>query len=187
MLSIDAAIIKAEKRSAERTHRKRNIAKSKPVNIEEEGLRLFELLYKNGVRFILVGGLAVNYHGFSRSTGDVDIWVEDSRANREKLVSALKEFGVNGAEAFLTYPLKAGIAEILISDGFYVDLMDGLQSFTPETFDECYETADTVLVNNTPVKVLHINRLIEEKKKSPRLKDQLDAEQLEKIIRSGKK
>lgn len=157
------------------------------VNIEEEGIRLFKLFNKHSVRFILVGGLAVNYHGFSRSTGDIDIWLDESRENRERLVRSLEELGVKGAETFLTYPLKAGISEVLLKNSIYLDLMDELQFFKQENFNECYMSAEIFTVENIPVKVLHINKLIEEKKRSSRLKDQLDAQELQKILDIRKK
>ena len=74
---------------------------------EEEITSFFQLLNKHSVKYILVGGFAVNYHGFSRATGDVDLWLEDSEVNRKKLVAALKENNVEGGEAFLTYPFIA--------------------------------------------------------------------------------
>jgi hypothetical protein len=46
--------------------------------LEEEGRLFFIALNKHNVRFILVGGFAVNLYGHSRSTGDIDIWMEDS-------------------------------------------------------------------------------------------------------------
>jgi hypothetical protein len=35
---------------------------------------LCSLLNRNQVEYMIVGGLAVNYHGFQRATGDIDIW-----------------------------------------------------------------------------------------------------------------
>lgn len=34
------------------------------------------LLISNDVRFLIVGGHAVGYHGRPRYTGDIDVWVE---------------------------------------------------------------------------------------------------------------
>jgi predicted nucleotidyltransferase len=149
---------------------------------EEDILEFFQLLNKHSVKFILVGGLAVNYHGFSRSTGDVDLWLDESSENRKKLVNALKEKKIEGCEAFLTYPLLAGFAEILLNNGVYIDLMSDLQFFKQNRFDECYQRADKFRLNDTiELAVLHINSLIEEKEKSSRPKDQEDASQLKKM------
>ncbi|HEU5078298.1 MAG TPA: hypothetical protein VFT72_03760 [Opitutaceae bacterium] len=52
-----------------------------------------ELLEKNGVRFLVVGGYAVGFHGFPRYTGDLDVFVAISVANAHKLVQVFSEFG----------------------------------------------------------------------------------------------
>ncbi len=151
---------------------------------EKEIIEFFQLLYKHKVKYILVGGLAVNYHGVSRSTGDVDLWLDESLDNRKKLVSALQEKNIEGCEAFLTYPLLAGFAEILLSNGIYIDLMSDLQFFKQNRFEECYQLSDTFKINeNIELTVLHVNTLIEEKEKSARVKDKEDAEQLKKMHR----
>ena len=149
---------------------------------EGEILTFFKSLNKHEVRFILVGGLAVNYHGFSRTTGDVDLWLDESFENRQKLVNALKEREIEGCEAFLTYPFIAGFAEILLDNGIYIDLMGSLQFFSQDKFDECYQISDSFsIVKDVVIKVLHINKLIEEKEKSIRAKDIEDAIQLKKL------
>lgn len=151
---------------------------------EEDILEFFHVLNKHSVKFILVGGLAVNYHGFSRSTGDVDLWIDESKENRKKLVSALKEKNIEGCEAFLTYPLLAGFAEILLDNGVYIDLMSDLQFFKQNRFEECYQLSDKFKINESiELTVLHVNTLIEEKEKSSRIKDKEDAEQLKKMHR----
>lgn len=151
---------------------------------EVDILEFFHVLNKHSVKFILVGGLAVNYHGFSRSTGDVDLWIDESKENRKKLVSALKEKNIEGCEAFLTYPLLAGFAEILLDNGVYIDLMSDLQFFKQNRFEECYQLSDKFKINESvELTVLHVNTLIEEKEKSSRIKDKEDAEQLKKMHR----
>ena len=151
---------------------------------EEELIEFCRLLNKHSVKYILVGGLAVNYHGFSRTTGDVDLWLDESDGNRKKIVSALNEKNIEGCEAFLTYPLIAGYAEILLNNGLYIDLMSDLQFLKQNDFNECYQISDKFKINdNTELTVLHINKLIEEKEKSSRVKDKEDAQQLKKINR----
>lgn len=40
------------------------------------------------VKYILVGGYSVILHGYSRTTGDLDIWVNKTIENYERLKSA---------------------------------------------------------------------------------------------------
>jgi hypothetical protein len=49
-------------------------------------------LNKNEVNYVLVGGYSVIYHGFPRTTGDIDIFVEVSKNNYDKLTQAFEQF-----------------------------------------------------------------------------------------------
>ena len=51
-------------------------------------------LNKHGVQYILVGGYAVILRGYSRSTGDMDIWVNKTASNFKSLQNAITEFGL---------------------------------------------------------------------------------------------
>lgn len=52
-----------------------------------------ELLNKNGVEYLVVGGYAVGVHGHPRYTGDIDFWIRPEQTNAEKL---LKSTGGSG-------------------------------------------------------------------------------------------
>lgn len=60
---------------------------------DEDILRLWKYLEANKVRYIMIGGFATNLHGYNRATKDIDIWIEDTLANRKNLRKALKEQG----------------------------------------------------------------------------------------------
>jgi len=53
-----------------------------------EVLRIFD---RNDVRHILIGGLAVGYHGYQRFTGDMDLWLEPNKENLDRLYKTLIE------------------------------------------------------------------------------------------------
>jgi predicted nucleotidyltransferase len=146
----------------------------------EEITGFFQALNKHNVKYILVGGLAVNFYGYSRTTGDVDIWLQDSPENRNALVNALTEFGIEGAEIFHQQPFVAGYTELLLGNSIYIDLMANLHSLKQSAFSDCYtNAADFKLEDNCIVKVIHINQLIAEKRVTGRLKDADDADHLE--------
>ncbi len=152
---------------------------------ENEIILFFKYLNETGVNFIVVGGLAVNYYGFNRATGDIDIWINDSKKNRENFVDALKNYGIEGAEVYYELPFIAGYSELMLDNGMRIDLMSDLQFFKKENFDECYKLANTFnLTEEVQLKILHINTLISEKEQSKRPKDTIDAEQLKKLYRS---
>lgn len=64
-----------------------------------------KLLNSKQVEYLLIGGYAVGYHGYSRATADMDIWIAIHPRNAEKMVEVIRAFGfaVQGlsAELFL--------------------------------------------------------------------------------------
>ena len=52
-----------------------------------------KLLTEADVEYLLIGGYAVGYHGYPRTTADMDIWVSVSPSNADKLVEVFKRFG----------------------------------------------------------------------------------------------
>jgi hypothetical protein len=151
----------------------------------EEILNLWKELYRNEVSYIMVGGFATNLHGFSRMTADVDLWIKDTLNNRKKLRQSLKELEMGDFEAIETTEFIPGWTGLTLNSGVELDIMTYLKGFEQARFDECYEIAPTALIENIPVKFLHINQLIEAKKASGRPQDLLDVENLEKIKKGG--
>ena len=47
-----------------------------------------------GVRYMLLGGYAVILHGYDRTTGDMDVWVERTPENYQRLAAAFSAFGM---------------------------------------------------------------------------------------------
>lgn len=58
--------------------------------------RIVELLKALNVRFLVVGAFAVAYHGYPRYTSDIDLIVEQSAQNAERLLEAINQFGLSG-------------------------------------------------------------------------------------------
>ena len=52
-----------------------------------------KLLNSHRIKYLVIGGYAVGYHGYPRATGDIDIWIQGSRENTRNLVKAIKEIG----------------------------------------------------------------------------------------------
>jgi len=55
------------------------------------------LLNDHEVEYLLVGGYAVAYHGFPRTTLDMDIWIANSPDNAEKMIHVMRAFGFTAA------------------------------------------------------------------------------------------
>ena len=143
-------------------------------------LDFWRALNENGVRYILVGGFATNFHGYQRYTGDVDLFIDDTPENRKKLRAAYAAYGMGDLEIFETARFVPGCVDFPLMNGIRLDIMSSLNGVeTP--FNECLKIAPILRIEGIEVPVLHINHLIANKKKVNRSKDQLDVIELEKI------
>lgn len=63
---------------------------------------MLEALADEGVEFLVIGGIAVGFHGYVRATKDVDVVPSPAPANLERLARVLKslEAEIEGAEDF---------------------------------------------------------------------------------------
>lgn len=148
---------------------------------DHEFLNVFNLLNKHKVDHILIGGFAVNFHGLSRFTADLDIWIRDTKDNRARLAMAFKEiygYEIPGVE---TMQFVAGWSTISLPNGFPLDILVNMKGLEAFTYDECLEAATDFEVEGTIFKVLHYNHLMANKKAAGRPKDLLDIEELKKI------
>lgn len=55
--------------------------------------RVYRILTDKGVRYLLVGGYAVGFHGRPRYTKDMDVWIGRDEGNAARMVEALEDFG----------------------------------------------------------------------------------------------
>lgn len=63
------------------------------MNLEPDFRDFVELLNRHTVEYMVVGGYALAFHGEPRFTGDMDIWIDCTETNAEKMVSVMKDFG----------------------------------------------------------------------------------------------
>ena len=144
-------------------------------------LDFWATLNKFNVRYILVGGVAVRFHGFNRTTDDLDVWLEDTPTNRKNLRLAFFELGYGDFEEIETMQFIPGWTSFFAA-GIEIDFMTQILGLENITFDECYNNAPVFEFNKElEVRFLHLNHLISAKKATNRSKDQLDLEYLIRI------
>lgn len=134
-----------------------------------------KLLKEYDVQYLLIGGYAVGYHGYARATDDMDIWVAIHPDNAQKLVSALKAFGLNDPnltpELFLQKPK-------IIRMGFPPMRLEISTSISGVDFEECYQTRIVDTLDDIEVNLIDLAHLKKNKKASGRAKDIADLENL---------
>ena len=135
----------------------------------------------NKVKYLTIGGFAVNIYGYGRNTGDIDIFIEDSIENRKNLRIALKKAGIGDFENINTMQFIPGWTDITLNFNLRLDIMTSVKGLENSTFEELLEKAYITEINDIPVYFLDYENLIKAKKASNRPKDILDIEELEKI------
>ena len=149
--------------------------------LDDELVRFWKTLNENGVRYIMVGGFATRFHGFNRSTDDLDMWLEDTIENRIHLRKAFSELGYGDYASLETMQFVPGWTSFYIGGGIDLDIMTKMKGLEDLSFNECLEMASIADIDGTRIPFLHINHLIANKKIVNRPKDQIDVIELEKI------
>lgn len=151
------------------------------TNWSNEMMQLLKAFYELKVKYLIVGGFAVNRYGYNRTTGDIDIYLKDTKENRSNLVKALAKMDYGKFDMLMDVPIIAGYCEIMMDEGIYADLMTNIPGLEKEQFDQYYEIATVDKIEDYEIRFLHYNHLIENKRATGRPKDILDINELEKI------
>lgn len=149
---------------------------------------LFELLARHAVRFMVVGGEAVIYHGYPRLTGDVDIWYEQTARNVERTYLALADFWGGSVPGLAAAADLMGHG-VIVQFGRPPHRIDLLSSVDGVTFDEAWarrveEGLECDDGRRIPVAFIGIVDLIANKRASGRHKDLDDVQHLVPFARS---
>lgn len=137
-----------------------------------------------GIRMLMVGGAAVNFHGYQRHSADVDFWLEITEENLKRLKSVFHQMGYALEEWPDTVKTKQQNISVKFSP---VDLnLELITNFsTTITFEKAYENARKATTEEgLEWLVLSLEDLIASKIKSGRPKDLLDVQELRRIHKS---
>lgn len=147
-------------------------------NIFNEDFRDFlSALNKHEVRYLLIGGFAVILHGYSRTTGDMDIWVERTPENYRRIKQAFLQFGMPvfdmTADNFLSHPswdvFTFGTPPVAI------DMMVKVKGLD---FEACFANSRLFEDEDLKIRTISLNDLLLAKKSAGRAKDINDLENL---------
>jgi hypothetical protein len=154
--------------------------------------RIFRELQKKEIRYLVIGGIAVNIFGYSRATGDLDIMISFDKDNLDGFIALLLELGfkpripvkieeIGDSEkidkwkkekhmkVFSVYNPANELENIDIMIENYID------------FDTAYKRRERVTASNIEIPVISIDDLIELKKIAGRKRDEIDILALQKI------
>ena len=132
---------------------------------------------KCNVKYILVGGYSVILHGYSRTTGDMDIWVERTAGNYKTIITAFLHFGMPVFD--MTEDAFLNNADLdVFSFGKPPSSIDIMVAVKGLNFDDCYKKAVCFEEEGLMIRTIYIKDLIAAKKASGRPKDMDDLENL---------
>ncbi len=149
--------------------------------------KIHEILKANGVPFLIIGGFAVNFHGYIRATEDVDIIFRRSARSEKALFRALKSLNaywisdekdsLTGLEK--TFPvslpfIRAANLMMLGTDLGFLDIYDYVPGFPQADLREIFSSS----LESGGFKYVSRDWLLKMKKAAGRAKDLLDIENL---------
>jgi hypothetical protein len=139
-------------------------------------LDMLRVFSEEAVEYLLVGAYALASHGYSRMTGDMDLWVRRSSDNAERVFGALQRFGaplLGLSLADLTTP------DIVFQIGIVPHRIDILTSIAGVEFDDAWPHRIEIEIQGLRVPVIGREALLINKKSTGRPKDLHDAAWLE--------
>lgn len=133
-------------------------------------------LNDNEVRYLVIGGYAVALHGHPRYTKDIDIWIQMTPENANRMVAALNDFGFGSlglrAEDFL-------VLDQVIQLGYPPSRIDLFTSPPGVDFETCYNSRVQTVIDGVAVSFIDLENLKKSKRAAGRLQDLADLENLQ--------
>jgi predicted nucleotidyltransferase len=142
------------------------------------------LLNSHRIRYLLVGGYAVGYHGYPRPTADMDVWIAIDPENAKRMVDVFHEFGYRADD--MTEDLFLA-EEQITRMGVPPMRLEVFTTLSGVEFEGCFRRRVSGFIDGVPVKLVSLDDLLQNKQASGRLKDLTDIEQLKKTRTKGRK
>jgi predicted nucleotidyltransferase len=145
------------------------------IHLPKDFKEFLQLLNSEKVEYLLVGGYAVGHYGYSRATGDMDLWIAASPANAAAIVRALRKFGFSAgslsADMFRTSNkvIRMGMAPLRI------DLITSIEGVE---FGPCFVNRVVETLDGVEVSIIRLDDLKANKRAMARPKDLDDLEHL---------
>lgn len=153
---------------------------------------IFRALDEEGIRYLIVGGMAVNLYGYVRMTVDLDIMVDLNEENLRKLLMVMEK---------LNYQPRAPVKPIELTVGekreewikekgavvfTFIDLKDPIKHIdiflrNPIDFEKSYQRRTTIRIRDIPINLASIDDLMEMKRLAGRPRDLEDIHHLRKV------
>lgn len=142
---------------------------------------------RHEVDFMVVGGYAVNFYGYDRTTSDLDIWINPVDENKAKITNALVELNYLGKGDTPVFDLDFSIPSCfrLGDDKNHVDIFTHMVAIKYTNAEK--EKIPFQISGNKVIFFISLKDLIANKTQAGRMKDLADIDELLKIHRFDKR
>ena len=127
------------------------------------------------VRFMIVGAYALGVHGRPRATGDLDVWIDPTADNADRVMAALRTFGAPLTDVTADDFSRPGIVFQMGLPPFRIDVLTSLSGLT---FDDAWPKRTHTAFGPLTVDVIGLDAFITNKRATGRAKDLGDLEAL---------
>ena len=134
------------------------------------------LLNVNDVKYLIVGGYAVGFHGYPRYTKDLDIWLLVSEENAENVMIALEQFGFGSVGLQKEDFLKP---DEFVQLGYPPNRIDIVMSCDGIQFEECFQSRIQVDSDGLIIHFIDLDNLKKNKLAVGRPQDLADLDNLQ--------
>jgi len=143
------------------------------IDLPPDFKEFLQLLNVKQVRYLVVGGYAVAYHGHPRATGDIDVWLDRTPSNLTRVVDAIRQFGF--PEASIDH---FSSDDAIVRMGIPPMRIELLVSVSGVDFAECYEHRVDADLGGVSIPFISLDHLRENKRAARRSKDLSDLDAL---------
>ena len=143
------------------------------IHLPPDFKEFLKCLRDREVRFLPIGGYAVNAFGYSRNTADIDIWIETSEQNQARTIDAVRDFGFVSVDSTILDPddamLRMGVPPLRIKV---------LKRISGVSFEDCWLRRVTTSDGDLEIPMISRADLIANKLAAGRKGDLVDVEEL---------
>jgi hypothetical protein len=143
--------------------------------MNQDFLDLLRAFIDRNVRFMVVGAYALGVHGRPRATGDLDVWVDPTADNAERLIRALEQFGAPMGQITAADFSRPGIVFQMGLPPLRIDVLTELSGLT---FSEAWSSRTQAAFGPLTVDVIGREAFVKNKRATGRAKDLGDIEAL---------
>lgn len=138
------------------------------IPLPPEWKEFLRLMTSNEVEFMLIGGIAVGYYGYPRATGDIVLWVNETKKNSVAVWNVLKEFGLEIPVDFEDIFLQPGKMFRFGTQPLRIGL---LTTISGVIFNDCYQRCQQIELDGVPIRIISFEDLKRNKQASGRTND----------------